>query len=53
MEKVYDTVTKRTFTIHEPFKVWILNFDSGRYVKVSSNGKPPLNRVQVNTDKHY
>lgn len=52
MEKVYDTVTKRTFTIHEPFKVWVLNFEPGRYIKAPSNRKPPVNIAHKNTNKH-
>lgn len=53
MEKVYDTVTKRVFTIYEPFKIWVLNFESGRYIKVPPNGKLPLNVTSTKSDNNH
>ena len=55
MEKVYDTVTRRIFTIYNPFETWVLNFEPGRYIKVPPNGKLPLNitNSKVNKSKHY
>lgn len=53
MEKVYDTVTKRVFTIYEPFKIWVLNFESGRYIKVPPNGKLPLSATSIKSDNNH
>lgn len=55
MEKVYDVLTKRVFTIHEPFESWRNNFEIGRYIKVPPNGKLPLNVTYTSSNKckHY
>lgn len=55
MEKVYDVLTKRVFTIHEPFESWRNNFEIGRYIKVPPNGKLPLNATYTSSNKckHY
>ena len=55
MEKVYDTVTRRIFTIYNPFETWVLDFEPGRYIKVPPNRNLPLNlsRGKVNKNKHY